>query len=308
MKAIRFHDYGGPDVMKYEDAPLPVPKDDDILVRVHAMGVNPVDWKIREGHVRQRIVLSLPATPGGDIAGVVEKTGAAVSGFKTGDEVFAFVGLVGAYAEYVCIKPAITAPKPRSMSQVEAASVPLAALTAWQALTEKAALAAGQKVLVHAAAGGVGQFAVQLARVLGAEVVGTCSPANSEFVKGLGAIAALDYHTDIYAANSGKFDVVVDTIGGEAAIRSLDLLKSGGILVGVAPPNDKTMAAATAAGKRAAGLQVRPDGAQLADIGRLIDAGKVRTTIAQVFPLSEAGKAHDLIKTGHTRGKIVLRA
>jgi NADPH:quinone reductase-like Zn-dependent oxidoreductase len=308
MKAIRFHDYGGPEVMKYEDAPTPVPKDDEILIRVHAMGVNPVDWKIREGHVRQRIVLPLPVSPGGDISGVVEKAGAAAVGFRIGDEVFAMIGLVGAYAEHVCIKPGIAAPKPKIMSHVEAASVPLAALTAWQALTEKAGLKAGQKILIHAAAGGVGQFAVQLSRVLGADAVGTCSPANDDFVRGLGASAALDYHNDIYAANAGRFDVVLDTMGGDIALKSLDLLKPGGILVGVAPPNEKTVAAATAAGKRTAGLQVRPDGAQLAEISRLVDAGKVKTVIAQVFPLADAGKAHDLIKTGHTRGKIVLKA
>jgi NADPH:quinone reductase-like Zn-dependent oxidoreductase len=308
MKAIRFHDYGGPEVMKYEDAPTPAPKDDEILIRVHAMGVNPVDWKIREGHVRQRIVLPLPAFPGGDISGVVEKAGAAAPGFSAGDEVMALIGLVGAYAEYVCIKPGIAAPKPKAMTHVEAASVPLAALTAWQALTEKAGLKAGQKILIHAAAGGVGQFAVQFARVLGADAVGTCSPANNDFIRGLGASAALDYHSDIYTANAGKFDVVLDTMGGEVALRSLELLKPGGILVGVAPPSDKTIAAASAAGKRTAGLQVRPEGAQLTEISRLIDAGKVRTTIAQVFPLAQAGKAHDLIKTGHTRGKIVLQA
>jgi NADPH:quinone reductase-like Zn-dependent oxidoreductase len=308
MKAIRFHDYGGTEVMKYEDAPTPVPKDDEILIRVHAMGVNPVDWKIREGHVRQRIVLPLPVSPGGDISGVVEKVGAAAAGFRAGDAVFAMIGLVGAYAEYVCIRPGIAAAKPKTMSHVEAGSVPLAALTAWQALTEKAGLKAGQKILIHAAAGGVGQFAVQFSRVLGADAVGTCSPANNEFVRGLGASAALDYHTDVYAANAGRFDVVLDTMGGDVALKSLELLKPGGILVGVAPPNEKTVAAATASGKRTAGLQVRPDGAQLAEISRLIDAGKVKTAIAQVFPLAEAGKAHDLIKTGHTRGKIVLKA
>jgi NADPH:quinone reductase-like Zn-dependent oxidoreductase len=308
MKAIRFHDYGGPEVMKYEDAPTPVPKDDEILIRVHAMGVNPVDWKIREGHVRQRIVLPLPVSPGGDISGVVEKAGTAAVGFRVGDEVFAMIGLVGAYAEHVCIKPGIAAPKPKIMSHVEAASVPLAALTAWQALTEKAGLEAGQKILIHAAAGGVGQFAVQLSRVLGADAVGTCSPANDDFVRGLGASAVLDYHADIYAANAGRFDVVLDTMGGDIALKSLDLLKQGGILVGVAPPNEKTVAAAIASGKRTAVLQVRPDGAQLAEISRLVDAGKVKTAIARVFPLAEAGQAHDLIKTGHTRGKIVLKA
>jgi NADPH:quinone reductase-like Zn-dependent oxidoreductase len=307
MKVIRYHDYGGPEVMKYEEAPKPAPADDQILVRAHAMSVNPVDWKIREGHVRQRFNLPMPATPGGDLSGVVEQVGKNGAGFKVGDEVFALIGLWGAYAEYVCIKPAMAALKPKSMDHVHAASVPLAALTAWQGLTEKAQLKAGQKVLVQAAAGGVGQFAVQLAKTLGATVVGTCSPANNEFVKNLGASATIDYHTDFYAANKAQFDVVLDCIGGEVAILSLGLLKPNGILVGVAPPNDKTTAAAAAAGVRAIGVMVRPDGAQLAEIGRLIDAGKVKSEIAKVFALADAGKAHDLIKTGHTRGKIVLK-
>lgn len=308
MKAIRYHDYGGPEVMRYEDAPKPAPANDQILVRVYAMGVNPVDWKIREGHVRQAFQLPMPATPGGDISGVVEQAGGGAPGFRVGDEVFAMIGLWGACAEYVCIKPAIAALKPRTMNHLQAASVPLAALTAWQALTEKGELKTGQNILVHAAAGGVGQFAVQFARHMGATVVGTCSPANNEFVTGLGASATLDYHADIYAANKGRFDVVLDTMGGEVAIQSMSLLKPNGILVGVARPTDKSQAAAAAAGVRTTGIMVRPDGAQLTEISRLIDAGTVKTAIAQVFPLSDIGKAHDLIKTGHTRGKIVLKA
>jgi NADPH:quinone reductase-like Zn-dependent oxidoreductase len=216
--------------------------------------------------------------------------------------------LWGASAEYVCIKPAMAAPKPKTLDHVSAGSVPLAALTAWQALTEKAELKAGQKILIHAAAGGVGQFAVQFAKLTGATVSGTCSPANNEFLKGLGASQAIDYHQDFYAQYRGQFDVVLDSIGGEVAVKSIGLLKPNGILVGVAPPNDKTQAAAAAAGVRAVGLQVRPDGRQLTEISRLIDAGKVRTEVAKVFPLAEIGKAHDLIKQNHTRGKIVLKA
>lgn len=308
MKAVRYHDYGGPEVMKYEDAPKPMPKPDEILVRVFAMGVNPVDWKIREGHVRQRINIPLPASPGGDISGVVEQAGAAASGFKVGDDVFAMIGLWGAGAEYVCLKPAMAGPKPKSLDHIHAGSVPLAALTAWQALTEKAELKSGQTILIHAAAGGVGQFAVQFAKQTGATVTGSCSPANNDFIKGLGASAAVDYHQDFYATHRGQFDVVLDCIGGDVAVKSIALLKPNGVLVGVAPPNDKTQAAAAAAGVRAVGLQVRPDGSQLAEISRLIDAGKVRTEVAKVFPLAEIGKAHDLIKLNHTRGKIVLVA
>ncbi len=308
MKAIRFHDYGGPEVMKLEEIDRPVPKDDEILVRVQAMGVNPVDWKIREGHVRKRINIPLPATPGGDIAGVVEQLGSAVTGFKVGQPVFAMIGLLGGYAEYVAAKAQAVAPMPTNIDALQGASVPLAALTAWQALFDHGGLKAGQRVLVHAAAGGVGSFAVQFAKEAGADVAGTCSAGNAPFVRELGASQAVDYHTDYFAANAGKFDLVLDSIGGDTAVRSLELLKAGGILVGVAPPSEAVVQQATAAGCRAVGFQVKPDGAALAKISALIAAGKVRTTVAAVFPLAEAGKAHDLIKLNHTRGKIVLRS
>ena len=307
MKAIRYHDYGGPEVMKLEEIDRPVPKDDEILVRVQAMGVNPVDWKIREGHVRKRINIPLPATPGGDIAGVVEQVGSAVTGFKVGQPVFAMIGLLGGYAEYVAAKAQAVAPMPSNIDALQGASVPLAALTAWQALFDHGGLKAGQRVLVHAAAGGVGSFAVQFAKEAGADVAGTCSAGNAPFVRELGASQVIDYHTDYFAANAGRFDVVLDSIGGDTAMRSLELLKAGGILVGVAPPSEAVVQQATAAGCRAVGFQVKPDGAALAKISALIEAGKVRTTVAAVFPLAEAGKAHDLIKLNHTRGKIVLQ-
>ena len=174
-RAIRFHDYGGPEVMKLEEVPRPVPKANEILVRVLAWGVNPVDWKIRKGLARSRINVPLPLTPGGDISGVVEELGASARGVSIGQPVFAFIGLVGAYAELVAVKPEVTAPKPRTLDHVQAASVPLTALTAWQALFEHATLKSGQRVLIHAAAGGVGGFAVQFARHAGATVVGTAS-------------------------------------------------------------------------------------------------------------------------------------
>ena len=306
MKAIRFHDYGGPEVMQYEEMPTPVPAPDEVLVRVHAMGVNPVDWKIREGHVRKRIQIPLPATPGGDISGVIERLGSGVTGYSTGQAVFGMIGLLGAYAEYVAVKPQLLAAKPTSIDHVHAASVPLVALTAWQALFDVAALKAGQSVLVHAAAGGVGSFAVQLARNAGADVTGTCSAGNIDYVRGLGATQVIDYTRDSFAPHAGRYDVVVDTMGGDVAVKSLELLKAGGILAGVAPPSEALVAQATAAGKRAVGFQVKPNGAQLAQIGALIDAGKIRTTVAAAFPLSQAGRAHEQSKLGHTRGKIVL--
>jgi NADPH:quinone reductase-like Zn-dependent oxidoreductase len=249
----------------------------------------------------------MPATPGGDLAGVVEAVGPGVTDFKVGQGVYALIGLYGAYAEHVAVKTAMAAPKPSKMDYVEAASVPLAALTAWQALFDTAGLKAGQRVLVHAAAGGVGSFAVQLAHSVGAHVVGTASAANGEFVRSLGANEFIDYRAGDFAPYAGTFDVVFDLIGGETSLRSLELLKKGGVHVGGVPAPALTEKAGPA-GIRVLPVQVKPNGAELRQIAALIDAGKVRTTIAAVLPLAEAGQAHELSKTGHTRGKIVLRA
>ena len=307
MKAIRFHDYGGPEVMKYEDVPRPSPKANEVLIRVHAMGVNPVDWKIREGHVKARMNIPLPATPGGDVSGVVEATGAGVSGVGVGQPVYAMLGLLGAYADYVVAIPAFVAPKPTTMNHTEAASVPLAALTAWQALFEHGGLQRGQNILVHAAAGGVGSFAVQFAHHAGATVVGTGSTGNADYVRGLGADQYIDYQTDSFDRYAGKFDVVFDLIGGETSMRSLALLKNSGIHIGGVPPSAALIEKSVAAGLRTVGIQVKPNGGQLKEIGALIDSGELKTTIAATFPLAEAGRAHTLSKTGHTRGKIVLQ-
>jgi NADPH:quinone reductase-like Zn-dependent oxidoreductase len=306
-RAIRFHEYGGPEVMKIEEIARPVPKEGEILVRVHALGVNPVDWKIREGLARARLNLVLPAIPGGDLAGVVEEVGPGVTGVSTGQPVFAMIGLLGAYSELLAIKADVCAPKPANFDFIQAASVPLTALTAWQALIEHAELKSGQRVLVHAAAGGVGGFAVQIARNAGAVVVGTASPINADYVRELGAAEVIDYKSaDAFAAHRGSFDVVFDLIGGETSLRSTELLHRGGIHVGGVPAPALAQQA-DAAGIRVKAVQVRPAGGQLSEISQLIEAGKIRTTIAAVFPWNEAGRAHDLSKTGHTRGKIVLK-
>jgi NADPH:quinone reductase-like Zn-dependent oxidoreductase len=306
-KAIRFHEYGGPEVMKFEEIPRPVPKDDEILVRVHAVSVNPVDWKIREGHVRRMLDIPLPAIPGGDLSGVVEETGAGAGDLRVGDAVYAMTGLLGAYAERVAVKSANAAPKPASLDHAHAASVPLAALTAYQALFEQGALKAGQRAMVIAAAGGVGGFAVQLARSAGAEVFGTASAGNADYVRSLGAAEVIDYRNPDYARHAGGFHVVFDLIGGETSLQALGVLRRGGVLVSGVPAGEALQKQAAAAEVRIAAFRVRPDGGQLREIAGLIDAGKVQTTLAGVYPIEEAGKAHLQSKTGHTRGKIVLR-
>jgi NADPH:quinone reductase-like Zn-dependent oxidoreductase len=307
-KAIRFHDYGGAQVLRFEEIERPAPKAGEILVRVHAVSVNPVDWKIRGGLLRKRFDLPLPVIPGGDLSGEVAAVGAGVADFAVGQPVFALIGLWGAYAEHAAFNASMAAPKPASIDHIHAASVPLAALTAWQALHEQGALRRGQRVFVHAAAGGVGGFAVQLARAAGADVIASASAENADYVRGLGAKEVIDFRTDSAETYAGSVDLVFDLVGGGAGTRSLALLKAGGVLVAVAPPSGTLHEQAAKLGRRALNLQVRPDGAQLAQIAALIDAGQVTTTVAAVFPLAEAGAAQELSKLGHTRGKIILKA
>lgn len=307
-KAIRFHDYGGPEVMRFEDVEQPAPKEGEILVRIHAVSVNSVDWKIRSGLVRKRFDLPLPIIPGGDLSGEVAAVGAAVNDFAVGQSVFAMIGLWGAYAEHAAFNASMAARKPASIDHVHAASVPLAGLTAWQALYEQGALKSGQRVFVHAAAGGVGGFAVQLARVAGAEVIASASAQNADYVRSLGADEVIDFRVDSAEPYMGSVDLVFDLVGGDASIRSLALLKPGGALLAVAAPSQALKEEGEKLGRRVLGMQVRPDGAQLARIAALIDAGKVTTTVAAVFPLAEASAAQELSKLGHTRGKIILRA
>lgn len=306
MKAIRFHDYGGPDVLQYEDLPVPTPQDDEVLVHVRAVGVNPVDWKLRSGVARKHVQLPLPVSPGGDISGVIAAVGRGVSGLAPGDEVYAMIGLTGAYAQYVCTKAAMVAPKPQRISHLEAASVPLAALTAWQGLFEHGQLAAGQAVLIHAAAGGVGSFAVQLAHERGARVTGTASSRNAAYLRELGATSSIDYTKEAFEAKLRDLDLVLDLLGAEYANRSLVTLKKGGALVQVTPGTPDTAEKAAALGVRAVPMRVRPDGTQLREIAGLVDAGKLRTTVAEVFKLEDAGRAQEASQTGHVRGKIVL--
>ena len=307
-RAIRFHDYGGAEVLRFEEIEQPAPKDGEMLVRVHAASVNPVDWKIRDGLVRKRFNPQLPVIPGGDLSGEVAAVGPGVTDFRVGDPVFAMIGLLGAYAGHVTFKSAMAASKPATIDHVQAASVPLVGLTAWQALHEQADLRPGQRVFVLAAAGGVGGFAVQLARAAGAIVIASAAAKNADYVRGLGASEVLDYRIDSAAQYAGGVDLVMDLAGGDASIRALELLTPAGALVAIAAPSEALKERAAKLGRRVLALQGRPDGAQLAQIASLIDAGKVTTTVAAVFPLAEAAAAQELSKLGRTRGKIILNA
>jgi NADPH:quinone reductase-like Zn-dependent oxidoreductase len=307
MKAVRIHNYGGPEVLKFEDAPRPRASSGEVLIRVHAAAVNPVDWKIRAGYLKDRIAYVLPFIPGWDVSGVVEATGPEVMKFKKGDEVYSRPDITrnGAYAEYIVVKATEVALKPRSIDHVHAAAIPLAALTAWQAIFDAAGLSAGQKILIHAAAGGVGGFAVQLAKWKGAHVIGTASARNQAFLRELGVDEPIDYEKAKFEDVVRDVDVVFDTIGGDTQQRSWKVLKKGGILVSIiSQPSEKE---AAKHGVRLGYVFVQPNAAELAEIAKLVDSGKVKPVVETVLPLSEARRAQELSETGHTRGKIVLK-
>ncbi len=308
MRAIRIHNYGGPEEMRVEDAPRPSASDGEVLVYVHAASVNPVDWKVRDGILREALPQRLPLILGGDFSGTVAACGAGVTDFQEGTPVFGMTSTPGyrsgACAEYVAVRASDIAPMPTSLDYIQAASVPLAALTAWQAVFDRAGLSRGQSVLIHAGAGGVGGFAVQFARNAGAHVIATTSSANLDYVRQLGADEVIDYHAVKFEKALSDLDVVIDLIGGETQALSYDVLRPGGTLVNAwgAIMQEK----ADAAGVRGVKVAVAANGAQLGEIARLIDAGSVRTTINAVFPASEAGAAFELSKTGRVRGKIVI--
>lgn len=307
MKAIRIHQFGGPEVLRYEDAPCPVPDAGEVLIRVHAAGVNPVDWKIREGRLQGRINHHLPLTLGWDVAGVIEQLGAGVTQFNAGDAVYARPDMArdGAYAEYIVVRASEIALKPKSLDFVHAAAVPLSALTAWQSLFDAGNLEQGQKILIHAGAGGVGHYAIQLAHWKGAHVITTASAHNEDFVRVLGAAEVIDYTGTRFEDTVRDVDMVFDTVGGDVQQRSWQTLKRGGILVSILAltvPGD-----AEQRGWRSTYVFVQPSAEQLAQLARLIDAGKVKPVVENVLPLSQAAQAHILIQSAHTRGKIVLR-
>jgi NADPH:quinone reductase-like Zn-dependent oxidoreductase len=306
MRAVRIHRYGGPEVLSYEEAPAPQPAAGEVRVRVHAAGVNPVDWKIREGWLKDRLNHTLPLILGWDISGEVEAVGADVTRFKIGDPVFSRpdISRDGAYAQYIAIRESELAFKPRSLDHVHAAGVPLAALTAWQALFDAARLESGQTVLVHAAAGGVGSFAVQLANWIGARVIGTASARNREFVLGLGADEVVDYRSTPFEQAVRDVDVVFDTLGGDVQRRSWQVLKPGGVLVSILEVPSEAEAQTHKA--RGAYVFVRPNALQLAEIASLIDTGTLFSPVETVLPLTEVRAAHELSQSGHARGKIVL--
>ena len=305
MKAIVVHEYGGPEVLKYEDAPRPEPKENEVLVRVMAAGVNPVDALIRSGKYAKVFGTSLPLVPGYDIAGVVEKIGTKIAKLKVGDAVYAYPMWGGGYAEYAVATDGEAALKPKSISFVEAAGVPLAALTAWQALIDVAKMDKGQTVLIHGGSGGVGSFAIQIAKARGAKVIATASTSNQDLLKQLGADVAIDYTKQKFEDVAKDVDVVLDSVGKDTLARSYGVVKKGGFIASlVAKPDQAELDKHRI---RGAPISVKPNASELAEITKLIDEKKIKPIVSQVLPLTEAVKAQEQAATHHTRGKIVLK-
>jgi NADPH:quinone reductase-like Zn-dependent oxidoreductase len=329
MKAVRLHAFGGPEVLRYEDAPKPVLAAGEVLVRVHAASLNPPDWYLRDGYrslpVDSRPPVPLPAIPGSDISGVVEAVAPDVQDFAVGDAVFGMIrfpsfGESAGYAEYVAAPASDLARKPASLSHAEAAAAPMALLTAWQFLIELGHEALnpfqsephrpvpleGRKVLVNGAAGGVGHLAVQLAKWRGAHVVAIASGPHEAFLRTLGVDDFIDYTKAKPEDMVRDADLVLDTVGGPAASRFLASLKPGGALYSLFPLGYTGADEAAKAGYTVSSTQVRSNGAQLAQAARLLENGSVRVAIDSRFPLADADRAHARAAGGHIRGKIVL--
>ena len=305
MKAIVVHQYGGPEVLKLEEVPVPQPKDTDVLVRVIASGVNPADPLIVGGKFAEKFGTHLPLTPGYDIAGIVVKVGKNVKMLKVGDAVYGFPLFGGGWAEYCVANQFEVSLKPKSLTFVEAASVPLAGLTAFQAVAGLANVVEGRSILIHGGSGGVGSFAIQIAKARGGKVIATASTANQDLLKQLGADVAVDYTKQKFEDFAKDVNAVLDTVGGDTLARSYRLVKNDGTLVTIVGKCDQDEAQKY--GIVCKSLWSHPDPGQLKALAMLIDEGKIKPVISQVLPLTDAAKAMAQAETHHTRGKMVLK-
>jgi NADPH:quinone reductase-like Zn-dependent oxidoreductase len=329
MKAVRFHEFGDPQVLHYEDAPKPEVGPGEVLIRVHAVGINPPDWYLREGYAalppEWRPAVPFPAIPGSDVSGVIEALADDVEGFAVGDAVYGMIrfpsfGDSRAYAEYVSAPASDVALKPAGIDHVHAAAVPMSGLTAWQFLIDlghdvdnplqptrhEPVPLAGKRVLVNGAAGGVGHFAVQLAKHRGAHVTAVASGKHDAFLRQLGADEAIDYTKTVPENAFRDLDLVVDAVGGPSTGRFLPAIRQGGALFPIFPLGFTGHGEAAKLGVTVSATQVRSDGAQLAELGRLLDDGTIRVAIDSSFALEDARLAHERAAAGHIQGKIVL--
>jgi len=306
VKAIRIHRYGDESVLVLDDTPKPMIRHDEVLIRVVAAGVNPVDWKIREGRLKDFLPHRLPLTLGWDVSGVVDDVGMSVQGFRPGDLVYSRPDIArdGCYAEFVAVRASEVALRPTTISHVEAAALPLAGITAWQAIVETARVSTGQRVLIHAAAGGVGSLAVQLAKWRGAHVIATASARNADLVGFLGADEVVNHRREKFFERVANVDVVFDTVGGQVQQESWRTLKPGGMMVSIVDPPSEEIAKQR--GVRSAFIFIQPNAEILEQLAGLVDAGQVRPIVGAEFALQDAAAAHRLSRTGRARGKIVL--
>ena len=309
MKAAQINTYGGPEVLQLsETASQPMAKEGQVLVAVVAAGVNPFDYKVRDGSARSMVELNFPATLGGDVAGTVAAVGTGVTGFQTGQEVYGQAGALsgeGSFAEFTPVKADQLASKPASVDFVMAAALPLVGVSAYQALVDHMHLQAGQKILIHGAAGGIGSMAVQLAKHLGAYVAATATTADVDFVKTMGADEVIDYKTKDFAALLHGYDAVFDTVGGETNAKSYTVLKPGGALVSMVAPPDKALVEQYQLQYTHQFTRVTTD--RLSHITDLVDSKALRVNVDKVFPLTQAAEALEYLKTGHPRGKVVIK-
>ncbi|TCZ73732.1 NADP-dependent oxidoreductase [Flaviaesturariibacter aridisoli] len=311
MKAYVLNAAGGTDVLQLTDVRQPRPAAGDVLLRNEAISINPVDIKTRKGGAFfNKLMEAPPVILGWDVAGTVEAVGEGVTQWKVGDRLFGMVNFPGAgraYAEYVTAPATHFARIPDGISTEEAAATTLAALTAWQVLVHRGGLRAGQRVLIHAAAGGVGHFAVQIAKQVGAEVIGTASAANHDYLRRLGASEVIDYHNDDFRKLASDIDLVLDPVGGDTALHSLDVLRPGGVLVSIVGGAREPVAQeAERRCLRAENYLVQSSGPDMEDLARLLEAGHLKATIGHRFSFAEMAAAHAQVETGHTRGKVVL--
>jgi NADPH:quinone reductase-like Zn-dependent oxidoreductase len=305
MRAVVAHEYGAPDVLKLEQVQTPEPKDDEALVRVIASSVNPADPLTLSGKYAKEFGTHLPLIAGYDIAGVVEKTGANITRLKVGDAVYGYPTFGGAWADYVVVKEWEVAAKPKSLNFVEAAAVPMGALTAWQALVDVAKLQPGQTILIHGGSGGVGSFAVQIAKARGARVIATASTKNQDVLKQLGADVAVDYTKTKFEDVAKDVDAVLDPVGKETLARSYGVVKKGGIVMSLVARPDA--AELQKHGIRGTGIASHADADDLTAVAQLIDTGKIKPIVTEVLALTDAVKAQQQAATHHTRGKVVVR-
>jgi len=306
MTAAVVKEYGGPEKLQLETVPRPIPSNHEILIQIRAAGVNPIDWKRREGYLQSAPGQSLPLIPGMDVAGVVVAVGSDAMPRRVGDEVLALATMNGGgFAEYIALPGQSVATKPENLTWISAAALPVAGITAWQALFDVGHLEGGQTVLIHAAAGGVGSFAVQFAKLRGAKVIATASAGNQEYLRALGADVLVDYKTQRFEDFAQNVDLVFDTLGHETLDRSYSVVKPGGRLVTIVQEPDAAKAAAAGITAQVHWGQNNP--AQLEEIAGLVARGQVQVNIEHVFPLAETAAALSANQSGHTRGKIVLQ-